>query len=36
MLQDVDAFLDQWAAHGAPVTSARELIEGSFLAIAVD
>jgi hypothetical protein len=36
VLQRVDEFLDQWAAHGAPVTSARELLEGSFLAIAVD
>jgi hypothetical protein len=36
LLQQVDALLDQWAAHGAPVTSARTLIESSFLAIAVD
>jgi hypothetical protein len=36
VLQQVDAFLDQWAAHGTPVTSARTLIENSFLAIAVD
>jgi hypothetical protein len=36
VLQQVDAFLDEWAAHGAPVTSARELLENSFLAIAVD
>ena len=36
VLQQVDAFLDQWAAHGAPVTSARTLLENSFLAIAVD
>jgi len=36
VLQQVDAFLDEWAAPGAPVTSARELIEGSFIAIAVD
>ena len=36
VLQQVDAFLDEWAAHGAPVTSARELVEGSFLAIPVD
>lgn len=36
VLQQVDAFLDEWAAHGAPVTAAREVIEDSFLAIAVD
>ncbi|HEV7923123.1 MAG TPA: hypothetical protein VGR02_20255 [Thermoanaerobaculia bacterium] len=36
LLQRVDAFLDQWAAHGAPITSSRDLIEGSFLLIAVD
>ena len=36
LLATVDQFLDQWAAHGTPVTSARELIEGSFLALAVD
>jgi hypothetical protein len=36
LLQRVDAFLDQWAAHGTPIDSARDLIEGSFLVIAVD
>jgi hypothetical protein len=36
LLQQVDQFLDGWAAHGAPVTSARALLENSFLAIAVD
>src|SRR5436305_12503616 len=36
LLQQVDAFLDRWEAHGTPVTSARALIENSFLAIAVD
>jgi len=36
LLQQVDHFLDEWAAHGAPVTSARALLENSFLAIAVD
>ena len=34
MLQRVDAFLDKWAAHGAPIDSARDLIEGTFLVIA--
>jgi len=36
MLGQVDAFLDDWAAHNVPVTSARELRDGSFLIVAVD
>lgn len=36
LLQQVDAFLDRWAAHNVPITAARELIEGSFLVIAAD
>lgn len=36
LIESVDRFLDEWAAHGTPVTSARELLFGSFLAIAVD
>jgi hypothetical protein len=36
LLQKVDAFLDEWAAHGAPITGARQLVEGSFLLIAAD
>ncbi len=36
LLGEVDQFLDQWAAHGTPVTSARELLLDSFLTIAVD
>src|SRR5216684_4656570 len=36
LLESVDRFLDEWAAHGTPVTSARALLFGSFLAIAVD
>ena len=36
LLDQVDSFLDQWAAHGTPVTSARELLFNTFLAIAVD
>ena len=34
--QRVDAFLDQWAAHGTPITSARQLLWGSFLVVGVD
>ncbi|MDP2957269.1 MAG: hypothetical protein Q8N53_12670 [Longimicrobiales bacterium] len=36
LLVEVDAFLDGWAAHGAPLRSGRELLEGHFLAVAVD
>jgi len=32
----VDAFLDGWAAHGTPLLSARDLIEGRFLVVGVD
>ncbi|HEX7154183.1 MAG TPA: hypothetical protein VF618_22030 [Thermoanaerobaculia bacterium] len=35
-LERVDRFLHDWAAHGTPITSARELREGSFLVVAVD
>jgi hypothetical protein len=36
LLGRIDAFLDQWAAHGTPITAARDVIEGSFLVISVD
>lgn len=36
VLQRIDPFLDQWAAHGTPITSARDIVEGSFLVIGVD
>jgi hypothetical protein len=36
LLRRVDAFLDQWAAHGVPIRGARDLREGSFLVIAAD
>jgi hypothetical protein len=36
VLRQVDAFLDDWAAHGVPITGAREVREGSFLIIAAD
>jgi hypothetical protein len=36
LLRSVDAFLDDWAAHGAPIRAGRELREGSFLIIAAD
>lgn len=32
----VDGFLDQWAAHGHPLRSGRELHEGRFLLVGVD
>jgi hypothetical protein len=36
MLDEVDRFLRDWAAHNVPVTSAREILHDSFLLIAVD
>ncbi len=36
LLGTVDAFLDHWAAHGHPLTSARDLRHDRFLLIAVD
>jgi hypothetical protein len=36
LLHRVDAFLDEWAAHGTPIRGARDLREGSFLVVAAD
>src|SRR4051812_24325952 len=36
VLGQVDGFLEQWAAHRVPVTSARELRESSFLIVAAE
>ena len=36
LLGQVDAFLDQWKAHGAPLRNARELRDNQFLVIGVD
>lgn len=36
LLRHVDAFLADWAAHGAPIRSAREVRDGSFLIVAAD
>ena len=36
LLRHVDAFLAEWAAHGTPIRSGRELRDGSFLIIAAD
>jgi hypothetical protein len=36
LLRDVDAFLDHWAAHGVPLTSARDWRYDRFLLVAVD
>jgi hypothetical protein len=36
MLEEVDRFLRDWAAHNVPVTSAREILHDTFLLIAVD
>ena len=36
LLHRVDEFLDKWNAHGQPIDSGRDLIEGMFLVIAAD
>ena len=36
LLERVDAFLEEWAAHGAPLRSGRDWLEHRFLTIAVD
>lgn len=36
LLRRVEAFIDQWAAHGTPIRGAAEVREGSFLVIAAD
>jgi hypothetical protein len=36
LLEEVDAFLEGWAAHGAPLRSGREIRAGWFLLVGVD
>ena len=36
LLGRVDAFLERWAAHGAPVLGARDFRDGRFLLVAAD
>lgn len=36
LLERVDAFLERWAAHGAPVVGARDFRHGHFLLIAAN
>jgi hypothetical protein len=36
LLRQVDAFLDEWAAHGTPIRAARDLKDSSFLIVAAD
>jgi hypothetical protein len=36
LLAEVDAFLDDWKAHGAPLRNAREWVDDQFLVIGVD
>jgi hypothetical protein len=36
LLQRVDAFLDEWKAHGAPLTAARDWRHDRFLFVGVD
>lgn len=36
LIGEVDAFLEGWAAHGQPLRSGLELVEGCFLVVGVD
>lgn len=36
LLARTDAFLDEWAAHGVPLTCGRDWTHGRFLMVAVD
>jgi hypothetical protein len=36
LLSSVNGFLDEWTAHGQPVTAGRQLLESSFLVIGVE
>lgn len=36
LLHRVNGFLDRWAAHGQPIESASDVIEGTFLVIAAE
>jgi len=36
LLRRVDEFLADWAAHGSPITGARDVVEGAFLVVAAD
>ncbi len=36
LLEVVDDFLEQWAAHGAPLTVARDWVHGRFLQVGLD
>ena len=36
LLAEVDAFINQWAAHAVPLTAGRDLVYDQFLFIAVD
>lgn len=36
LLEEVDSFLDTWAAHGAPLQAAREFLHDRFLVVGVD
>lgn len=36
LMSQVNAFLDNWAAHGTPIPAAAEVRDGSFLIVAAD
>lgn len=36
LLDRVDPFLDRWTAHGTPILSARDVLHGMFLVVAIE
>src|SRR5688572_30363145 len=36
ILDEADAFIDQWAAHGVPLTAGRDLRHNQFVLVGVD
>ena len=36
LLETVDGFLEDWAAHGKPLTAGRDWLHGRFLVVGVD
>ena len=36
MLEEADAFINQWMAHGVPLTAARDLRHNQFVLVGVD
>lgn len=36
LMTQVDAFLDAWASHGAPITGAAAIVDHTFLVVGID